>query len=61
MWVQPNHDVVQSSAVAFPTMIFMMHRRGIAHDDPPPGPLTNVTTPRGLVLEPAPATVRDRR
>jgi len=31
----------------------------IALTDPPPEPLTNVTTPWGLVLEPAPATVRD--
>jgi hypothetical protein len=28
---------------------------------PPPEPLTNVTTPWGLVLEPAPTTPRDRR
>ena len=32
----------------------------IALTDPPPEPLTNVTTPWGLMLEPAPATVRDR-
>jgi RES domain len=32
----------------------------IALTDPPPKPLTTVTTPWGLVLEPAPATVGDR-
>jgi hypothetical protein len=32
----------------------------VALTDPPPEPLTNVTMPWGLVLEPAPATVRDR-
>jgi len=32
----------------------------IALTDPPPEPLTNVTAPWGLVLEPAPTTVRDR-
>jgi hypothetical protein len=32
----------------------------IALTDPPPKPLTNVPTPWGLVLEPAPATTRDR-
>jgi hypothetical protein len=34
-------------------------RHTIALTDPPPEPLTNVTAPWRLVLEPALATVRD--
>ena len=49
------HIILACFGVAFPTMIFVMHRRGIARDDP------DRAAPGQAVVEGVRSAVRDRR